>query len=112
MPVRQVPETLDVRASALPPPPWEVEISTGWSTAQIAGAVGTWLREHVGRTIALSPGRERPTEVAPAEDRFVIGENLWITGEAFDGLLAMDTADAGIVTQTLMAMVEAIEPHR
>lgn len=112
VPVRHVPDTIDVRASALPPPPWQVELSTGWSTAQIAGAVGSWLHDHVGRAVTLSPGRERPPELTPSEDRFVIGENLWVTGDAFDGLLSMDPADAGIITQTLMAMVEAIEPHR
>ena len=112
VPVRHVPTTIDVCASALPPAPWHVELSTGWSTDTIAQSVGAWLTDHVGHRVGLSPDRVRQPKAVIGDDHFAIGEDLWITGDAFDGLLSLDPADAGLITRTLTALQEALDPFR
>lgn len=111
VPVRLVPTTIDVSANALPPPPWDVELSTGWSAQAIAHHVGEWLRTQVGHDVAILPDDRHDTRLEPS-DRFSIGEDLWVTDDAFDALLRLDTADAALVTGTLAALAEAMAPYR
>jgi hypothetical protein len=114
VPVKRMPKTIDVSASALPPPPWYVELATGWSAPCIAAAVDAWMREHVGRTVSLVPPPPLPDPGHSDRDtdRFSIGEDLWATDEAFDALLALDPRHASLVTTTLLAVREALDPYR
>ena len=114
VPVKRMPKTIDVSASALPPPPWYVELATGWSAPAIAAAVDGWMRENVGRNVTLVP----PAPVADPghndndTDRFSIGDDLWATDEAFDALLRLDPRHASLVTTTMLAVREALDPYR
>ena len=111
VPVRMVPVSIDVNVSALPPPPWEVELSTGWSAQTIAHSVKDWLRTYVGRDVAIPPD-DCHTPPADASDRFSIGEDLWVTDDAFDALLRLDASDAAVVTGTLAALADALSGYR
>ena len=111
VPVRFVPTSIDVSVSALPPPPWEVELSTGWSAQTIARSVSGWLRTHVGHDVSILPDH-RHLDGAAAADRFAIGDDLWVSDDAFDALLQLDVVDAAIVTGTLAALAEALADYR
>ncbi len=66
VPIARVPMTIDVPANALPPPPWFVELASGWSTPVIAAAMADWLLCNVGHPIAVDPPpRRRPTPTTP-----------------------------------------------
>lgn len=108
VPVTSCPESIDVPLSALPGPPWTVDLCTGWSTAAIDAAVDQWAVAHVGRQ-AVAP---RPDDVMELTDRFEVGEGLFITGDAFDRLLRLDPSHAAVITGTFSAICEALEPYR
>jgi hypothetical protein len=73
VPVERVPDSIDVSASALPPPPWYLEMATGWSAAAIAGAIREWSRTNVGREIDVFPNGEAEERPVDAEDSFSLG---------------------------------------
>ena len=114
VPVSRMPTTIDVAASALPPPPWYVELATGWSAPAIATAVDTWIRDNVGRNVSLVPPAPIPDpgHNDADTDRFNIGDDLWATDDAFDALLRLDPHHASLVTTTLLAVREALDPYR
>lgn len=112
VPVSRMPSGIEVSASALPPPPWYVELSTGWSAPSIAAAVDRWMRCNVGTNIELSPAAPHRVPTENDDDRFEIGEDLWATDHAFDALLRLDPRHASLVTTTLLALREALDPYR
>lgn len=123
VPVTSVPTRIDLTASRLPPPPWRLELATGWTAAAIANAVHGWIGEWVGRDVALVcrgqrgelPGGDCGAPASPpalSEDRFEVGEDLWVSSAAFDQLLAVGVDDAAQITGALSAVAEALAPYR
>lgn len=110
VPVARMPRTIDVSAHALPPPPWCIELSTGWSAPTIAVGIGHWLDENVGRHVDVAGAN--PGEDGGHDDRFSIGEDLFATDDAFDELLHVGPVDAAHITRAFLAVREALEPYR
>lgn len=108
--VHAVPDRVDVPASAMPEPPWRLELATGWSTSAIGASLARWLVERVGPDAALFPPIAATTELA--EERFEVGDDLWASASAFDTLLDRDPREAGMITGCLGAVAEALEPWR
>jgi hypothetical protein len=113
VPVSSVPLTIDVSASALPPPPWFVELASGWSAPTIATAMSDWLLRNLGHVVAVSPPPPSPLD-APAsdDDRFELGDGLHATTEGFDVLLSVDPRESAMVTTALRAVCDALAPYR
>jgi hypothetical protein len=108
LPVERVPESIDLAASALPPPPWHLELATGWSARAIARAVRAWSRTRVGHEIAIHPGDEVDAADADADDRFALGDDLWATSDGFEALLALGPREAAMATTAFQAVREAL----
>ena len=107
--VDAVPDQVDVSASALPKPPWRLELQTGWSTAAIGEALATWLIQRVGPSSALLPPR---SPVPDDFERYEVGPDLWASSSAFDTLLERDPRDSAMITECLGAVVESLDPWR
>jgi hypothetical protein len=113
VPVREAPDRIDVDRNALPPQPWRVDLSTGWSQPVIAAALAGWAAQTLGRTdLDTGDGADRDPVEPPEDDRFEVGDGVSITGAAFDRLLAEGPDVAAIVCGTLAAICEALEPYR
>lgn len=111
VPVSRMPHSIDVSAHALPPPPWCLELATGWSAPSIAGGINHWLDEHVGHHVEVAGGAAGRGD-SSSDDRFSIGDDLLATDDAFDELLRLGPADAAHITRAFLAIREALEPFR
>jgi hypothetical protein len=132
VPVTDVPMRIDVDGRAMPPPPWQLELHTGWSAQTICTAIGAWLESEVGSGVGLvrnplheptcsEPDRPRAEDAGVAEsgveesgtdERHHLGDGMYITSSAFERLLALDIEDAAHVTGALAAVAEALIPYR
>jgi hypothetical protein len=112
VPLARVPITIDVAANALPPPPWFVELATGWSTPAIAAAMSDWLLRMVGHPVAVTPPPAATPGTTGDDDRFALGDGLFATSEGFDALLELDPRDAARVSTAFHAVCDALEPYR
>jgi hypothetical protein len=117
VPVKEVPVRISVDGRAMPPPPWQLELHTGWSAQAIERAVGGWLRREVGDGVGLArrtseDGHRAAGDDGGDDDRLDLGEGLFATGAAFDRLLALGPHDAAHVTGALSAVAEALLPYR
>lgn len=108
--VQHVPVNLEFAASALPPPPWYLELSTGWSAGAIASALRDWSLVALGHQINIHPDASPPA--SDNSDRYVIGEELSATEGAFDQLLAVGLEGAAVATAAFAAARDALAPYR
>lgn len=113
IPLTRVPVTIDVAANALPPPPWFVELATGWSAPTIAGAMADWLLRNVGHSVPVTPPPATATAATGDDsDRFSLGDGLYATGDGFDAMLELAPRDAALVSVAFRAVCDALEPYR
>jgi hypothetical protein len=103
--VEDAPEQIAVAASAVPPPPWQLSIATGWSAERIAAALAAWGRTHVGRAVPPNPGVEPRDEHS---ERYDLGDGIAVSAAAFDRLLSLAPADAAVVTTAVTAVRDAL----
>jgi hypothetical protein len=106
--VEEVPSQISVSAQAVPAPPWELSIATGWTAARIAAALVAWSQVHVGRPIPPTPDGEPETELTDGDERYDLGDGLAIGGVAFDQLLMLSPDDAAAVTTAIAAVRDAL----
>lgn len=117
VPVREVPCRIDVPSTAIPPAPWRIELSTGWTSASIDAAIETWFSSRIGshpcmRSRSSSAVRRRRGTTASADDRFLVGDGLYAEGASMDVLLRMPAGDAARITTLFTAVVDALAPWR
>ncbi len=116
VPVREVPWRIDVPSSAVPPSPWRVELSTGWTSASIDDAISRWYTSRLGVHRCLRTGSttavRRRSRVADDDNRFLVGDGLYAEGASMDVLLQMAPADAARITTLFGAVIEALAPWR
>ena len=107
VPVKRVPGRIDVPAGAVPPPPWTIEVASGWTSQTIGAAVDAWMTDRLGfhRTAVSGPEREM-------EDRLQVGDDLYAEAASMDVLLGLPAEDAALVTRFFSALTEALEPVR
>lgn len=96
---------IHVPASAWPPVPWCVEVDLGWSTRTVTDAIAGWVAEVAGRRDVLVVTAD---ETEPAEPFRTVSGLVQATEVAFDGLLALDPADAAVICTTLTAVADAL----
>lgn len=102
--VRHVPDVLEIQQSALPPPPWTVEWSTGWSRTALHAAAQGWLD-------ALGVAAKLQSPTVPDLAVYDLGSQLCCTGPAFDALLTLPPNDASAMTRLFSAALEDLDRH-
>ena len=111
VPVRHVPSRIDLPATAVPGPPWRVELASGWTAATIGSTLVGWFSDRLGVRRDVASASATAAE-ASDHDRFLVGDGLFAVGASFDALLRLPAADAARITTFFAAVAEALAPVR
>jgi hypothetical protein len=106
--VKRCPPDLSLPASALPPPPWWVEWSTGWSTQVLHGAAQAWLARQGLRTSLMLPVDATNEAGADVVSLTAVddGTSLSCTGSVFGELLRLPLEDAAALSVAFQALLD------